>query len=105
MRTRIFYNHLTGERTELSEEELSRRLIGHADGPTLIPDLDRVYGGGFVSPIDGSYITSRSQLRRHERTHNVRHAGDFRPGDLIKQENLRVDAIRRLASSKDFSWT
>ena len=104
MRTRIFYNHLTGEVTELSEEDLRKRLIGQHDGPSIIPDLDRAYGGGFVSPINGEYITSRSQLRRHERSNNVRHAGDFKNGDLVRKEQSRVNEIRQRAEGRSVEW-
>ncbi len=103
MRTRTFYNHLTGERYTLSEDEISERR-NRRDGPFVLPDIDRVYGGGFKSPIDGQLITSRSQLRRHERTHNVRQAGDFKPGDLIKKEQARVARIRERAKGGLFEW-
>lgn len=102
MRTRVFFNHLTGERYELSEEDMAQRFI--QNGPMVLPDLDRVYGGGFTSPINGEYITSRSQLRRHERSHNVRQAGDFKPRDLINVENRRVERIREKAKGASFEW-
>ena len=44
----------------------------------------------FVSPIDGTEITSRSTLRAHEHTHQVRQAGDFKPGEIIAKENKRI---------------
>ena len=44
-----------------------------ARGPTFIPDIKE-----FVSPLDFSVISSRSQLREHERKHNVRQCGDLR---------------------------
>ena len=37
----------------------------------------------FVSPIDGSIISSRASLREHERKHGVRQVGD----DLKSQGN------------------
>lgn len=103
MRTRIFWNHLTGERFTLSDDEVASRR-NRREGPFVLPDIDRVYGGGFKSPIDGEFITSRSQLRRHERTHNVRQAGDFKPGDLIKREQARVARIRERAKGGLFEW-
>ena len=30
----------------------------------------------FQSPVDGSYVTSRSELREHEKKHNVRQTGN-----------------------------
>lgn len=104
MRTRIFFNHHTGERTELTEDQVIAQR-NRKDAPMLLPDLDRVYGGGFRSPIDGTFITSRSQLRRHEATHNVRQAGDFKPGELISKERARVEGIRRAANQgATFEW-
>jgi|TARA_Y100000401_G_C8324477_1_gene227315 hypothetical protein len=48
----------------------------------------------FISPVDGSYVTSRSQLREHEKRHNVRQigndwAGSERPSnwDTIRNVN------------------
>lgn len=71
----------------------------------ILPDLDRVYNGGFRSPIDGEMITSRSQLRAHERKHGVRQAGDFKRGELIASEKKRVAAS--MPSPRDgvsFKW-
>lgn len=77
-----------------------------AAGPTVLPDIDRVYGGGFKSPIDGEFITSRSQLRRHEIRHNVRQAGDFKPGELIAREKARVAAsMPKPSDGVTFKWT
>jgi hypothetical protein len=101
MRTRIFWNHQTGERYELSEDQIAERR-NRQDGPTVLPDIDRVYGGGFTSPIDGSHITSRSQLRRHNATHQVRQGGDWKPGELIAKENARV--AERRAKGGHFEW-
>lgn len=76
-----------------------------APGPLVMPDLDRVYNGGFKSPIDGEHITSRSQLRAHERKHGVRQAGDFKPGELISAERKRVAAsMPRPNDGVDFKW-
>lgn len=75
-----------------------------ANGPMVLPDLDRFYNGGFTSPIDGEFITSRSQLRAHEHRHNVRHAGDFKPGELIGEEKRRVAKSQEGLSGVDFKW-
>lgn len=60
----------------------------------------------FVSPIDDNLkeITSRSQLRAHERTHNVRQAGDFKRGELIQRENKRIAETQRLATGATSKW-
>ena len=102
MRTRIFWNHQTGERYELSEDQIAERRNAQ-DAPFVLPDLDRVYGGGLTSPIDGSLITSRSQLRRHNATHGCRQ-GDFRPGEIIAKEKARVETNRRKAAGVFTEW-
>ena len=59
----------------------------------VLRDIDSAYKeGGFKSPIDGSFITSRSQLRAHNSKHGVRQAGDFKRGELIAAEKQRVAA-------------
>ena len=65
-----------------------------ASGPYVVPDLDRAYAkdGGIVSPITGELITSRKQLRAHERQHNVKQCGDFRPGELVGRERSKHEA-------------
>lgn len=103
MRTRIFFNHLTGERFELSEEDMAKRYL-QPEGPTIIPDISGAYkDGGILSPIDGSFITSRAQLRRHNSTHNVRQGGDYKPGELISKERSRVQTVKQLGKM-DFAW-
>lgn len=104
MRTRIFFNHLTGERFTLSDDEVAERR-NKQDSAFVLKDINSVYReGGIRSPIDGSFITSRSQLRAHERTHNVRQAGDFKPGELIGKEKARVADNRRRAEGGSVEW-
>lgn len=107
MRTRIFYNHLTGERTELSEDDMAKRFLAPDCGPAVVPDLSSVYKeGGILSPIDGSFITSRSQLRRHNNTHQVRCGGDFKPGEIVGKEKSRVESQRQIIAREKvrFEW-
>ena len=49
---------------------VERSQVVRADGPVVIPDIKE-----FQSPIDDSMITSRSDLRRHNRTHGVEQCG------------------------------
>ena len=47
----------------------------------------------FQSPVDGSYVTSRSELREHEKRHNVRQigndwAGSERPSNWDTMRNV-----------------
>jgi hypothetical protein len=78
-------------------------------GPAILPDISTAYkDGGFKSPIDGEFITSRSQLRAHERKHNVRQAGDFRKGELIGREKAKheanMDFVRRHGGPISTEW-
>lgn len=78
-------------------------VVNDSRCPSYMPDISEVYGGGFVSPIDGEYITSRSQLRRHELKHNVRQCGDYKPGEIIAMENKRIaDSLR--GAEGEFKW-
>jgi len=74
------------------------------EGPFVMPDIDRAYGGPIVSPIDGEHITSRSHLRAHERKHGVRQAGDFKNGELVQRDRNRADALKRAAEGGTFQW-
>lgn len=65
----------------------------------VLPDITE-----FQSPIDGSMISSRSKLRAHERRHDVRQAGDFKPGEIVKRENERVAEARKIAKGEFFQW-
>ena len=51
------------------KEELQGR---HRIGLQLIPDI----AGAFVSPVDGSVISSRSNLREHNRRNGVADVGN-----------------------------
>ncbi|TXH51747.1 MAG: hypothetical protein E6Q97_17735 [Desulfurellales bacterium] len=76
-----------------------------ANGPMVLRDIDSAYkDGGFASPIDGTFITSRSQLRRHNATHGVRQAGDFKPGEIISGEKKRVAASQPNDNGVTFKW-
>jgi hypothetical protein len=84
--------------------EVTRDRPAQSGGPFFMPDLDSFYGGGFTSPIDGEHITSRSQLRAHERKHGVRQAGDFKRGELIAQEKARTAPSREPQPGVTFKW-
>jgi hypothetical protein len=58
----------------------------------------------FVSPVDGSLISSRSSLARHNATHGVRQCGDFKPGEIVARENKRIDATRQAAKEGTIKW-
>jgi hypothetical protein len=58
----------------------------------------------FVSPIDGTEITSRSKLKAHEQRHGVKQAGDFKRGEIIAKENKRIEESLRGAEMETVSW-
>lgn len=110
---RKVWNHQTGESYEVPvDAPLTPRGALARGGPMVMGDLDRAYAkdGGIVSPIDGTLITSRSQLRAHEKKHGVRQMGDYKPGELIAKENRRVERGREIVAREmrrggvDFSW-
>lgn len=47
-----------------------------SEGPMLMKPLDE-----FVSPVDGSVISDRAQLRRHNKQHGVTNLADFGEND------------------------
>jgi hypothetical protein len=67
---------------------MSRQVYVYREGLGVIPKEEAPPKGGvfhymqdigaFVSPLDRSEITSRSQLREHERRHNVKQCGELR---------------------------
>lgn len=100
MRTRYRYDHALGQVVEITAGQPEAQK-----GPFVLRDINSAYkDGGIHSPIDGSFITSRSQLRRHNNTHNVRCAGDFKPGELIAKERARVEANRQRAKGGSVEW-
>lgn len=58
----------------------------------------------FVSPIDGSEISSRSALKAHEQRYGVKQAGDFRAGEIIAKENQRIEESLRDADMENAKW-
>jgi hypothetical protein len=76
--------------------------------PTLMRDLSEIYReGGIESPIDGEFITSRSQLRAHEQKHGVKQCGELSAEDqtrLLKESYERTRAEIAAAEGVDFKW-
>jgi len=58
----------------------------------------------FISPIDGTEITSRSGLKAHEQRHGVKQAGDFRKGEIIAKENKRIEDSLRGTEMETAKW-
>ena len=100
MRSRYVWDKRTQQLVEVPTDHKAPSK----EGPFVMPDLDRAYGGAIVSPIDGEHITSRSHLRAHERKHGVRQCGDFKPGEIVQRDRNRADALKRAAEGGSFSW-
>ena len=54
-------------------------------GPDVLPDIEP-----FVSPVDGKVINSRSQLRIHNKQHDVTNMADFSPEYVEKRTKERL---------------
>lgn len=67
--------------------------------PSLMQDITP-----FVSPIDGTEITSRSKLKAHEQRHGVKQAGDFRKGEIVSKLKKRAEADAKLAEPETVKW-
>jgi hypothetical protein len=71
----------------------------------VLPDLDRIYGeDNFISVIDDTKITSRSQLREHNKRHGVIQTGDVRGEQLRDKTKEYMRHNPDLRNSAEFSW-
>ncbi len=74
-------------------------------GAFILPDLNAAYPeGGFRSPIDDTWISSRSQLRAHNKRHGVIQTGDIR-GPQIRENMKKHMKYDPSLIGKDFSWS
>lgn len=81
------------------KKKRERNLRATIAAPYLMGDI-----ASFTSPIDGSHISSRSQLRAHEIKHGVRQCGDFRKGEIIAKENKRMALSKAKAEGATTRW-
>ncbi len=101
MRQRFKYDRETGE--VLPAHIVEAKQAQANPSFFLLPDLDVAYNGGFESPIDGSFITSRSQLAEHNRRHDVIQAGD-QHGKVKDQMKRHMRFNPEARGANDFSW-
>ena len=66
MRRRYRWNDKTQRLEEIANSE---QIHGHM----IMPDIEP-----FISPIDGSVVSSRSRWREHDKRHGVTNASDFK---------------------------
>lgn len=76
-----------------------RKVRADFGAPMVMGDLKP-----FVSPIDGSEISSRSKLRAHEQAHKVKQCGDFKKGEIIAKENKRIAQSLEQAKGATSQW-
>lgn len=54
-------------------------------------------------------ITSRSQLRAYERANDIRQCGDWKPGQIVGDQNSRIEKATYVSpedkAAADFKWT
>lgn len=84
MKRRFVYNAETKEMEEVTHGSIQDL------GPMVMGDIEP-----FISPVDGSVISSRSTLREHMRQHGLAHAADFdTPGGYWdKKRQARADYL------------
>lgn len=103
MRKRYRYDKNLGKCVEIVKAPRS------SAGPFLMPDINAIYSeGGIVSPINGEFITSRSQLRAHEQRYGVKQCGELTAQQQIEPIKRSYEQSRaEMANMEgiDFSWT
>ena len=75
------WNEESGKYELIPRDEAAVRFGG---GTAVHGDIE-----SFVSPIDGSVITDRKQLREHNKRHNVVNQAEFNPEYLEKKKKER----------------
>lgn len=104
-RTRIVFGKDGATRTYVDGVLVDGVEPTQHSGPTLMPDLDVAYGGAWKSPIDDTWISSRSQLREHNKRHGVIQSGDLR-GEAFKQASLKRQRYNPASMNQNgFSWS
>ena len=77
-----------GERNYILTEYGGDFSCASGGSHTLLPDkLEN------LSPIDGSYVTSRSTHREHMRRHGVEEAGDIKMGSMSRDDRAPMGRV------------
>lgn len=69
--------------------------------PSFMPDIKPFVQ---VSTRNPSYITSRSELRRFERSHGLKQAGDIPVGSIAAEHNAKAQDWAKKAKGVDHGW-
>lgn len=77
------------------------RAVGVAT-PFFLPDIKPFTQ---VSTRVPSNITSRSELRRFERSTGLRQAGDIKPGEIAAEHNAKLKQRIEQSKGVDHGWT
>lgn len=93
------------ERTGKWKPDRSRRNARKIVAPSVMPDICRFVANATDKPVE---ITSRSQLGRYERAHNIRQCGDYKPGEIAARRHKKVqaglDEAKRLGGGVTATW-
>ena len=83
---RRFIQQPDGSLREVTTDYRAPKRKGH--DASIMPDIEP-----FVSPVDGSVVSSRSKLRVHNKMHNVTNAADFSPEYRARKKQERLDRL------------
>jgi hypothetical protein len=77
------------------QDPITGKLIPKGEYVRARPTSAYIQGDidNFVSPIDGTTITDRGQLRRHMDEHGVTNSQDYSPAFLLDRSKKRDDAM------------
>jgi hypothetical protein len=108
MKTRESQDHLRRLRNlHSAQKQHFQGQRSDIPSPRVMSDLSSVYPeGGFKSPVDGTFITSRSQLAAHNRRHGVRQCGECDPKAWT--DHVTKEHQKRLAEPTpgvNFEWS
>ena len=74
--------------------------------PSFIGDIKPFISTATPQTVE---ITSRSQLRAYERSNNIRQCGDYKPGQIVAENNKRWRDVSYVSEADkkavDFKWT
>lgn len=77
------------------ERKKAKDKFNYTQRMNLMPDIQPFVSRATEKAVE---ITSRSQLRRYERSNGIRQCGDFKPGEVIATDKKRKERDMREAS-------
>lgn len=89
----LVLNERTGKWAK--ERKKAKDKFDYSGRVNFMPDIQPFVSRATEKAVE---ITSRSQLRRYQRSNGIRQAGDFKPGEVIATEQKRKERDMREAS-------